>query len=161
MAKALMLLAADLDHELSKGSPEVFVVRSLDWFRSPHENVVKPRMQAEGVLLAVARRTVQIVESHSGRELGDICGVTKAALEADAALHGFAPRRVGHGRRTDLVLEVCPFADIAVDDPPTVCALHRGLAEGLVAAVGGARVEAFVARDPYQAGCRIGVRRTT
>ncbi len=85
MAKALMLLAADLDHELSKGSPEVFVVRSLDWFRSPHENVVKPRMQAEGVLLAVARRTVQIVESHSGRELGDICGVTKAALEADAA----------------------------------------------------------------------------
>jgi hypothetical protein len=85
MAKALMLLAADLDHELSKGSPEVFVVRSLDWFRSPHENVVKPRMQAEGVLLAVARRTVQIVESHSGRELGDICGGTKAALEADAA----------------------------------------------------------------------------
>jgi len=84
MAKALMLLAADLEHELSKGAPEVVVIRSMDWFRSPHENVVKPRMQAEGVLLAVARRAVQIVESHSGRELGDICGIAKASLEADA-----------------------------------------------------------------------------
>ena len=81
-------------------------------------------------------------------------------LEADAARHGFAPRRVGRGRRVELVLDVCPFADIAADDPVTVCALHRGLAEGIVEGVGGARVERFVANDPHRAGCRVGVQRT-
>jgi predicted ArsR family transcriptional regulator len=78
----------------------------------------------------------------------------------DSARHGFAPRRVGHGRRVEVVLDVCPFADVAVEDPAVVCALHRGLAEGIVERVGGARVETFVANDPYRAGCRIGVRRT-
>jgi predicted ArsR family transcriptional regulator len=83
------------------------------------------------------------------------------ALEADAARQGFSPRRVGRGRRVELVLDVCPFADIAANDPATVCALHRGLAEGLIEGVGGARVETFVANDPYRAGCRVGVRSTT
>jgi predicted ArsR family transcriptional regulator len=81
-------------------------------------------------------------------------------LEADAASHGFSPRRVGRGRGTEIVLDVCPFADLAAFDPATVCALHRGLAEGLVERVGGAEVETFVANEPYRAGCRIGVRRT-
>jgi hypothetical protein len=31
----------------------------------------------------------------------------------------------------------------------------------VVAAVGGAKVKSFVAHDPYRAGCRIGVQRTT
>jgi predicted ArsR family transcriptional regulator len=83
------------------------------------------------------------------------------ALEADATRQGFSPRRVGRGRRVELVLDVCPFADLAADVPATVCALHRGLAEGLVEVIGGARIETFVAKDPYRAGCRIGVRRTT
>ncbi len=83
------------------------------------------------------------------------------ALEADAARQGFAPRRVGRGQRVELVLDACPFADVAADDPTTVCALHRGFAEGLVDRAGGARVESFVAHDPYRAGCRIGVRRNT
>jgi predicted ArsR family transcriptional regulator len=82
------------------------------------------------------------------------------ALESDAASHGFSPRRVGRGRRGEIVLDVCPFADVAAFDPATVCALHRGLAEGLVEGVGGARVETFVANDPYKAGCRIGILRT-
>lgn len=83
------------------------------------------------------------------------------ALEADARRNGFAPQRVTKGRRIDLVLDACPLADAAVDDPRTVCALHRGLAEGLVDGLGGARVESFVVHDPHTAGCRIQVRRTS
>jgi predicted ArsR family transcriptional regulator len=129
----------------------------------------RPNPYARLARLLLAARRAGLSPRAAGRRQGLATATSQAlddrdavdVLEADAALHGFAPRRVGRGRRTDLVLDVCPFADIAVDDPPTVCALHRGLAEGLVEAVGGARVEAFVARDPYQAGCRIGVRRTT
>jgi predicted ArsR family transcriptional regulator len=83
------------------------------------------------------------------------------ALEDDARRNGFAPRRVAKGRRVELVLDACPLAEAAVDDPRTVCALHRGLAEGLVEGIGGARVETFSALDPYAAGCRITLRRTS
>ncbi len=82
------------------------------------------------------------------------------ALEADAARQGFSPRRVGYGRSIELVLDACPLADVAADDPMTVCAVHRGLAEGLVAGIGGARIEGFVVNEPYRAGCRVKVRRT-
>lgn len=118
-------------------------------------------------LLLVARRT-GLSPRAAGRQEGRVEAASSAfgvadaldALEADAVRHGFSPRRVERGRRIDLVLDVCPFADIASDDPATVCALHRGLAEGILDGVGGARVETFVAHDPYRAGCRIGIRRT-
>ena len=83
------------------------------------------------------------------------------ALEDDARRNGFAPRRVTKGRRVELVLDSCPLAEVAVDDPRTVCALHRGLAEGLVGEVGGARIESFAVHNPYEAGCRIALRRTS
>jgi predicted ArsR family transcriptional regulator len=82
------------------------------------------------------------------------------ALEADARRSGFEPRRVTRGRRVDLVLDACPLADAAVDDPRTVCALHRGLAEGVVESLGGAQIESFTVHDPQTAGCRIRIRRT-
>ena len=81
------------------------------------------------------------------------------ALEVEAAHQGFAPRRVERGSTVDLVLDVCPFEQVAAEDPRTICALHRGLAEGLVERLGGARVESFVARDPYEAGCVVSIRR--
>jgi predicted ArsR family transcriptional regulator len=102
----------------------------------------------------------------AGREQGRIDAAYAAtedpidALEADARRNGFAPRRVTKGRRVELVLDACPLADAAVDDPRTVCALHRGLAEGLVEELGGATVEHFTAHEPHTAGCRIGLRRT-
>ena len=119
-------------------------------------------------LLLVARRP-GLSPRAAGRQQGRVEAASSAfvdadaidVLEADAARHGFAPRRVGRGRRVELVLDVCPFADVAADDPATVCALHRGLAEGIIEGVGGARVETFVADDPYRAGCRIGIWRTT
>jgi predicted ArsR family transcriptional regulator len=106
---------------------------------------------------AAGRRAGRAVAASAGFEGVDALN----ALEGDAARQGFSPRRVGRGPRVELVLDTCPLADVAAEDPATVCALHRGLAEGLLAAVGGATVETFVANDPYRAGCRVGVRRTT
>jgi hypothetical protein len=83
-ARALMLLANDLDHELGKLAPTVVVVRAMDWFQVRRENVARPRIQVEGVVLAVTRRLVPVVEAMSGRAIGDLCGVSKAAIEAEA-----------------------------------------------------------------------------
>ena len=84
-ARALMLLANDMEHELTKSAPSVVVVRALDWFHSRRENMARPRLQVEGVLLAVARRVVPLVVAHSGREIGDLCGVSKEEIEIEAA----------------------------------------------------------------------------
>ena len=128
----------------------------------------RPNPYARLARLLLAARQAGLSPRAAGRQAGHAeiasaaadSGDALAALEADAARHGFAPRRVGSGRRVELVLDACPLADVAADDPATVCALHRGLAEGIVESAGGARVETFVAKDPYRAGCRVGVRRT-
>ena len=83
-ARALMLMANDLDHELGKVPPTVVVVRAMDWFQARRENVARPRVQVEGVLLVVARRVVPVVAAYSGREIGDLCGVSKPEIEAEA-----------------------------------------------------------------------------
>lgn len=83
-SRALMLLANDLDHELGKLPPTVVVVRAMDWFQVRRENVARPRIQVEGVLLAIARRAVPVVAAYSGREIGDLCGVSKPEIEAEA-----------------------------------------------------------------------------
>jgi len=61
---------------------------------------------------------------------------------------------------TVLVLGACPFAEIAATDPATVCALHRGLADGVAERVGGVEVEALEVADPAGGGCRVVLRRT-
>jgi predicted ArsR family transcriptional regulator len=124
-----------------------------------------PYLRLARILLAARRSsdTPRAAGRRAGRAEADAIDIGPGdaldALELDAARQGFAPRRVGHGRRVDLVLDACPLADIAADDPAAVCALHRGLAEGLVEGLGGAKVETFVARDPHRAGCRIGLRK--
>ncbi|MBK9179838.1 MAG: helix-turn-helix domain-containing protein [Acidimicrobiales bacterium] len=86
-----------------------------------------------------------------------IDGVT--AFEEEARRLGFSPRRVARGRSVELVLERCPFADVAAADPALVCGLHLGLAEGLADAVGGVEVLGLTVRDPHTAGCRLRLRR--
>ncbi len=80
-------------------------------------------------------------------------------LEAEMRRRGFRPTRIDKGRRVEIVLGRCPFADVAETDPETICQLHRGLVEGLAEGVGGVGVERLVARDPHRAGCRLVVRR--
>ena len=80
-------------------------------------------------------------------------------LQAEIARRGFRPRRFERGRKVELVLERCPFAEVAESDPDTVCQLHLGLTEGLAEGLGGLAVEKFLVKSPHSAGCRLTFRR--
>jgi len=67
----------------------------------------------------------------------------------------------GRGAATgevEVVLQHCPFEELARTDPDTVCALHLGLVEGLVEAAGGASVVGLQVADPRRGNCRITLR---
>ncbi len=80
----------------------------------------------------------------------------------EASRLGFTPSvhpRRGEPDRLDVVLDRCPFAELAAADPATVCDLHHGVAEGLARCAGGATVDALHVADPHRGGCRITMRR--
>jgi predicted ArsR family transcriptional regulator len=77
------------------------------------------------------------------------------ALEQELTENGFRPTRSERGRRVAFVLGRCPFAEVAADDPDTVCQLHLGLAEGLAESLGGVSVDRLTAKEPHRAGCRL------
>lgn len=81
-------------------------------------------------------------------------------IEAETAELGFDPVRRGRSDRPELVLRRCPFADVAADDPDSICSLHLGVAEGIAARRGDVEVVGMVVRDPHRAGCRLRLRRT-
>ncbi|MGQ0432376.1 MAG: helix-turn-helix transcriptional regulator [Microthrixaceae bacterium] len=72
------------------------------------------------------------------------------------ARQGFDPKARRRGGRTEIILQTCPFEATALADPDTVCALHLGLAEGLVEGTR-AVVHDLVRKDPRRAGCRLRV----
>ena len=72
---------------------------------------------------------------------------------------GFDPVRSGRTDRPELVLRHCPFAEVATDDPESICSLHLGVAEGIAAVRGDVEVVELVRRDPHRAGCRLKLRR--
>ena len=80
-------------------------------------------------------------------------------IEEEMARRGFRPVRVERGRRIDFVIERCPFADVASEDPETICQLHLGLAEGLTEGLRGLSVERLTVKNPYRGGCRLVVQR--
>jgi predicted ArsR family transcriptional regulator len=83
-------------------------------------------------------------------------------IEAMAGL-GFSPR--DRSTRQDakddayrFSFQSCPFRDaVTADGGRAVCAMHRGMLEGMASAVG-ADVDEFVPRDPIVAGCEVRVR---
>jgi len=77
-----------------------------------------------------------------------------AEVAAAMAREGFEPEVRRSGERVDIVLHACPYESTALADPALVCALHRGMAEG-VAEGTDATVDELVARDPRRAGCRL------
>ena len=83
------------------------------------------------------------------------------AIASALAEEGFVPE-VQHAKHDhiEIVLHACPFADAAAEDPATICELHLGLAEGAAQAIGGVEVDRLHINDPYQAGCRLELRRT-
>lgn len=96
-------------------------------------------------------------EVAGGSELHGLDAV--AVIEDQATRLGFEPTRRTRGERDDLVLGHCPFAEVAADDPETICALHLGLAEGVASSLGGVEVLGMVVNDPHRAGCQLQLRR--
>ena len=80
-------------------------------------------------------------------------------LEVVMERRGFRPVRSTKGSKVDFVLGRCPFEDVAVANPHTVCQLHLGLAEGLAEGLGGVEVLRLVAKNAHRAGCRVALRR--
>jgi predicted ArsR family transcriptional regulator len=77
-----------------------------------------------------------------------------AAVSAELADLGFDPvEDGGDGAVTTIAFARCPFLRLAEAFPELVCHLHRGVVEGMVEVLGGARVERFSTladRDPCQ-----------
>lgn len=72
------------------------------------------------------------------------CAGPLEALAAEMARLGFGPVADG----ASVVFTCCPFRSLADSYPELVCAMHRGLASGVVEACGGALVE-FHERDEH------------
>jgi predicted ArsR family transcriptional regulator len=81
-------------------------------------------------------------------------GDAVADITAAMARQGFEPEALAVRAGTEIVLNSCPFAGVALADRHTVCALHLGIAEGLAEGTPVA-VDELVAYDPRKAGCRI------
>lgn len=74
------------------------------------------------------------------------------------AREGFDPDVRRDGTDVEIVLRSCPFETTAVVDPETACALHLGIAEGVVDGTGFAAIEELVPNDPHLANCRLRLR---
>jgi predicted ArsR family transcriptional regulator len=122
----------------------------------------RPEYERLAVLLAEVTASGQPAEV-VGRRVGArlAAPVTRAtsapiaALEALMAGEGFEPKVRRWAGRTSLVLGRCPYEAAAVVDGATVCALHRGIAEGAAGVLGGIEIDDLVTRDPRAAGCRL------
>jgi len=75
------------------------------------------------------------------------------ALIVEQAKLGFDPEVIELESSATMAFAHCPFRDLAEAHPHLVCGLHRGLVEGLVGSLGGARVTRFCSlldREPCQ-----------
>lgn len=96
-----------------------------------------------------------------GRRAGRAAAVAPAGdplegLVSVMAAQGFRPSLTRQGGRFTITLGSCPFASTAAADPETVCALHRGMADGVVELLAAVRVDGLeVAPDPARGGCRL------
>lgn len=104
----------------------------------------------------------QVGRQDGHRRAAEIAGTGEPLdlLQSEMDRRGFRPVRSERGRRVDFVLGRCPFADVASENPGTVCQLHLGIAEGLTEGLGGASVDRLVRKNPERGGCRLVVHRT-
>jgi predicted ArsR family transcriptional regulator len=101
----------------------------------------------------------------AGREIGRELAPQQQGRDVVDALHdaltalGFAPqRRPINGRGVRYVLGNCPYREAVAQNQPVVCTLHRGMTTGMLDRLDRtAKLVAFVAKDPYAAGCLIDV----
>lgn len=133
---------------------------------------VAERFGGSGPYEALSSLLVEVIEGGGsplevGRQAGRRLAVEHASAGDAVAVLLSVARRLGFEPRVaaetadgevDVVLERCPFVGPAASSPEVVCALHRGIAEGIVeTAGGGVVVTGLVVRPPERAGCRIQV----
>jgi predicted ArsR family transcriptional regulator len=76
-------------------------------------------------------------------DLDDDAQACLEALVAELVRLGFDPAVASDEVGTSVAFTHCPFAELAAVHPEIVCHLHRGMVEGFVGALGGARVAGF------------------
>jgi predicted ArsR family transcriptional regulator len=108
-------------------------------------------------------RGLRVIEA-TGREIGREIAAGQAMTGADGFQHalgvlGFRPERNDcDTAEVSLTLGNCPYRDAVRENPPAICALHRGITRGLVdILLAGGALSTFEPHDPDRAGCRIGV----
>lgn len=121
--------------------------------------------QAVAILLAEAMKSKRPV-----RDVGRDAGRSRVqgsngqghdlltVLSDNLTEEGFDPKVVGTDDGFDVVLQQCPFVEVASVDPSTVCEIHLGLLEGLVHELDPQLDLSLSVRDPRRAGCRVKVR---
>jgi len=114
-------------------------------------------MLADGVRLG---RTAREAGRYAGLQVPPSTAGPLVTLCEEASRLGFEPLLQRRGKVAEIVLQACPFADLATDQPETVCQLHVGLAEGIAERAGGMVVDGIRLAQPREGGCRIVVRET-
>lgn len=109
-------------------------------------------------MLAHAVRTGTSARA-AGRDAGghvtQLAAGPVATMQREAQRLGFQPECHDDGHTHEVVLRACPFADIAMVQPETICQLHLGVAEGIAARSGTVTVDGMIYREPRAGGCRI------
>ncbi len=79
-------------------------------------------------------------------------------LSDNLTREGFNPLTSQSDSGLEIILQRCPFVEVAALNPNTVCQLHLGLLEGLTREIDPKINLTLTARDPRRAGCRIKVK---
>lgn len=106
-------------------------------------------------------RSIEETGREIGREIApEGAGSATAAFEASLTALGFQPTRATReGGQVTFCLRNCPYRDAVRENQPAVCALHKGITQGLLdVAAPEATLSGFVPRDPDAAGCEIELR---
>ncbi len=129
--------------------------------RAPHAYRDLGRWLARAIGAGGGMRGVEDTGRRIGRELApEQTGTPAKALESSLSALGFRPS-VQEGRRRSVTfcLGNCPYRDAVHENQPAICTLHKGITHGLIDQLApGARLAAFVPRDPDAAGCTIEIR---
>jgi hypothetical protein len=84
--KKLESLAGFLEPELKATPPDTAVVRTFDHFKGRGlSDAFKKQLQVEGVLLQVLRSRTAAIRVAAGKDIGEMCGGNKAAVEEQAS----------------------------------------------------------------------------
>jgi predicted ArsR family transcriptional regulator len=161
--KDASLVVEDLESRETPGRPRLLYRLALEaagTWGTPGAYAWLAGLLSDALRRKLDPRQVGCQEGHKrAAELSD-GGDPVDLLEDEMKRRGFRPVRSERGRRIQFVLGRCPFADVASEDPGTICQLHLGLAEGLIEGLGGLNLERLVEKNPRRGGCRLVVRRT-